>query len=79
VSTLIASVSVTVTARVVIYANVRCGNPSCGRNIMAIPGPAIVSVSVVKSNAERSGRGRVVQCKRCLSLCEVVEHTRPAA
>jgi hypothetical protein len=41
---------------------------------MAVPGLTRVEVRMIQTNAERSGRGRVVSCGRCRRLCEVVEH-----
>lgn len=58
--------------RVASYVDARC--PGCNRIVMAVPGPVIVEVRKVKDNAARSGRGRVTSCKRCSTLCEIVEH-----
>jgi hypothetical protein len=63
-------VSLTITASVV-YTDVRC---ICNRRVMSVPGVVAVEVRVVKSDADRSGRGRVLSCKRCSSLLEVIEH-----
>lgn len=68
----VALVSITVTSRAVVYTDVRC--PNCRRLVMAIPGTPLFEVRKVASNDERSGRGRVVSCHRCSTLCEVVEH-----
>lgn len=67
----VALVSITVSARAVVYTDVRC---TCNRRIMAVPGLVTVEVRVVKSDKDRSGRGRVLSCKRCSSLLEVIEH-----
>lgn len=69
----VALVSITVTGAVV-YSDARC--PNCHRLVMAIPGTPTFEVRAVASNAHRSGRGRVVSCHRCRTLCEIVEHAR---
>lgn len=65
------TVSLTVTARAVVYTSVRC---PCGRLIMAIPGTVVAEPRIVANNNARSGRGRVVECRRCQSLVEIIEH-----
>lgn len=74
----VALVSVTVTARAIVFTDARC--PNCGRLVMAIPGTPLIEVRPVRNNDDRSGRGRVVKCNRggCQSLLEVIEHQRPA-
>ena len=54
-----------------VYTEARC---RCGRLIMAVPGRVAVEVRMVRTNYERTGRGRVVACPRGCGLCEVVEH-----
>ncbi|HLB55143.1 MAG TPA: hypothetical protein VJK71_08545 [Gemmatimonadales bacterium] len=66
----VALCTVTVTA-VAVYTDARC--PGCQRLIMAIPGLVTLEVRRVATTTDRSGRGRVVTCKRC-GLCEVIEH-----
>ena len=70
----VALVSITVSARAVVYSDARC--PNCHRLVMAIPGTPLFEVRAVASNEHRSGRGRVVSCHRCRTLCEIVEHAR---
>lgn len=69
----VALVSITVT-RAIVYSDARC--PNCHRLVMAIPGTPLFEVRAVATNQDRSGRGRVVSCQRCRTLCEIVEHTR---
>lgn len=47
----------------------------CKRKVMGVPRDAVLEVRALRTNAERSGRGRVVGCPRCGTLCEVIEHT----
>lgn len=68
---MVALVSLTVVA-LVVYTSARCS--SCGRRVMTVPGVVDVEVRSVASNAHQSGRGRVVSCARCRTLCEVIEH-----
>jgi len=68
---LVARVTMTV-SRAVVFTDVRC--PSCQRRVMAIPGKPTLDVRVVQSDADRSGRGRVISCKRCSALLDVIEH-----
>ena len=63
-------VSLTVMAPVVVYTDARC--PQCGRKIIALPGRAVPEVRAVARRA--SGRGAVVKCARCSTLCEVIQH-----
>jgi hypothetical protein len=71
----VALVTVSVTARAtVIYTDARC--PTCNRRVMSVPGTMTLDVRVVANDAARSGRGRVVGCKRCATLCEIIEHAR---
>jgi hypothetical protein len=70
-SVTVANVMVTLTVTAgIIFTDARC---ICGRRIMSIPGHVTVEVRRV-TEAERSGRGRVVSCRRCSSLVEVIEH-----
>lgn len=64
-------VSMTVTEGVALYTEARC---ICGHRVMMIPGMALVGVYAVESNARSSGRGRIVECRKCHSLCEVLEY-----
>lgn len=70
----VALVSLSVTARAIVFTDVRC--PNCRKLVMAVPGVVIAEVRAVKDNDARSGRGRVVKCNRggCQTLCEVIEH-----
>jgi DNA-directed RNA polymerase subunit RPC12/RpoP len=74
--TLVASVTLTVTAVVVVYTDVRC--PACNRRVMAVPGRPTLEVRVRRSDAERSGRGVVTGCGRCKALIEVIERREAA-
>lgn len=65
----VALVTLTVTGAIV-FTEARC---VCGRVIMGIPGVIRVEVRRVTVQS-RSGRGRVVSCRRCATLCEVIEH-----
>lgn len=68
-ASLIATVSVTVTARVVVYTEARC--PKCSRRLVSIPGPRALGV-IRESDADRSGLGIAVRCERCKTLVEVI-------
>lgn len=68
---MVALVSLTVVMSVT-YTEARC--PKCARQIMAVPGVGVLHVRQVANNADRSGRGPVVACNRCGTLCEVVEY-----
>lgn len=68
----VALVSITVSARAIVFTDVRC--PNCRRRIMSVPGTPVIDVRAVRTDADRSGRGRVLGCKRCSTLCEVIEH-----
>lgn len=63
--------TLTIVAGAVVFSDARC---LCGRKIMAIPGIVTIEVRAVASNDRASGRGRVVSCGRCRTLCEVIEH-----
>ena len=65
----VALVSITV-AGAIVFSSVRCSG--CGRWLMDVPGVVRFAVKVLKRKAERSGEGRVVQCKYCGEV-EVVE------
>lgn len=72
-ATLTLTASVYITARLAaVFTDAHC--PDCNRRLMAIPGRPTIECRTVKSDADRSGRGRVVACKRCSSLVEVIEH-----
>jgi len=74
----VALVSLTVLATVamiratIAFQDARC--PACNRRLMAVPGPVTLEVRTIRTDAERSGRGRVVSCHRCKGLVEVIEH-----
>lgn len=57
---------------VVTYTSVEC--PDCRKKVAWIPGRRIVEVRTLARVQDGSGRGRVVSCKRCNHLCEVIEH-----
>lgn len=67
----VALVTLTVAGSVRLFTDVRC---RCSHRVMMVPGVAIVEVRIVVSNAASTGRGRVVECRSCRSLCEVIEH-----
>jgi len=60
-----------VAVRALLYSVVRC--PECDRRIMDVPGDPHIETRTVDPD-RASGRGRVVSCKRCSSLIEVIEH-----
>ena len=66
-----ALVSLTVAAAVIIYTDVRC--PCCDRKLMEIPGVSALRVRGLLHAADRSGRGPVVSCGRCGTLCEITK------
>lgn len=68
----VALVSITVSARAVVYSDARC--PNCKRLVMALPGTPVFEVRARESNDDRQGRGAVVSCHRCKTLCEVIVH-----
>lgn len=74
-SSLVASVTVTVTAVVVVYTEVRC--PNCNRRVLDIPGNPLLDVRAHRSPTDRLGRGVVCKCDRCKALVEAI--VRPAA
>jgi hypothetical protein len=53
------------------YKHVEC---LCGRVLFDIPGNPTVEVRVLDAYSHRSGRGRVLKCKRCRRIVEVIEH-----
>jgi len=66
-----ARVTMTIMAiRALVFSVVRC--PECGRRIMDVPGEPLVYVRTVAKD-QASGMGRIVSCKRCSSLVEVIE------
>jgi hypothetical protein len=67
---LAARATLTLSVRAVSYVDARC--PECARKVAAVPGPCLLDVRAVTSDADRSGRGVVVSCKRCSLLCEIV-------
>ena len=68
----VAQVSMTVVeTRAVVYSIVRC--PDCDRRIMDVPGEPLIQTRTVTADSA-SGRGRVVNCKRCNAFVEVIEH-----
>ena len=64
-------VSLTVAHGSALFTEARC---VCGHRVMMIPGVALVGVYAVSSNADSSGRGRVVECRKCHTFCEVIEY-----
>ena len=73
-----ALVTLSVVAGAVSHTEVRCAGKRadgriCNRKVMVIPGHAVVEVRV-STTSQGSGRGRVVDCPRCNSLLEIVEH-----
>jgi hypothetical protein len=70
----VVSVTLTVAAAFVVYTHVRC--PSCQSTVMAIPGAIHFELRIVATNADRSGKGRVVSCykRNCRQMVEVIEH-----
>ena len=58
-------------ARAFVYSVVRC--PDCYRRLMDVPGDPLIQTRIVEAD-QASGRGRVVCCKRCSALVEVIEH-----
>jgi hypothetical protein len=71
-----ASVTLTVTATVVVYTDVRC--PACNRLVMTVPGRPVLEVRVHRTNQDRLGRGAVVGCGRCKGLVEVIHRDAAA-
>jgi hypothetical protein len=71
-STVLASVTVTITAFVVVYTDVRC--PKCNRRVMSLPGSPLLDVRAHSGEADRLGRGVVVACGRCKALIEAIPH-----
>jgi phage FluMu protein Com len=71
-STVLASVTVTITAYVVVYTDVRC--PNCNRRVMSLPGVPLLDVRAHRAESDRLGRGAVVRCERCKSLVEAIPH-----
>jgi hypothetical protein len=69
---MMAFVTVTVTAIVVVYYDVRC--PRCNRRVMSLPGRPPVDTLAHRGEHERSGRGPVVACPKCKALIEAVPH-----
>ena len=63
-------VTLTLTANVLLFTEARC---LCGHRVMMTPGVALIEVRRVASNAASSGRGRVVECRSCSSLLEILE------
>lgn len=67
----IACVSLTVTAECV-YTDIRCTR--CQKQLYLSPGEIKIEVRIIPRANAASGRGRIVKCRRCTSLCEVIEH-----
>ena len=65
----VALVTVTVVGAIS-FTGARC---ICGHKVMTIPGVVRVEVRVVVNN-DRTGNGRVVDCRKCRRLLEIVEH-----
>lgn len=68
----VALVSLTV-YRASVYTEARCP-PPCNRKVMDIPGVVVIQTKALQNDDERSGRGRVVHCKKCGCLVEIIEH-----
>ena len=65
-------VSLAVTASVVAYTVARC--PECGQLVLSIPRVSQLMVNAIERWENAAGSGYVVPCKRCRTLCEVIEH-----
>ena len=65
------TLTVMVSIAIALYTQVHC---LCGRRLYDAPGRIIPEVRRIESEAERSGRGRALTCKRCSQLVEVIEH-----
>jgi phage FluMu protein Com len=77
-STVLASVTVTITAFVVVYTDVKC--PDCGTVLLAVPGnphETSVRAKLLAHTGERTGAGPVVKCRRCKWLVEVIASRLP--
>ena len=68
---MVALVSLTVVAAAV-YTAAHC--PDCDRWLYLAPGNVTIVAHRIQRAAEGTGMGRVVGCKRCGTLCEIVEH-----
>ena len=68
VRTLVASVTMTLAA----YTRVLC--PECSGFLCSMPGRRAVEPRTISSEADQSGRGIAVPCRRCKSLVEVISH-----
>ena len=68
---MVALVSLTV-AVVVAYTRAVC--PHCGKLLYLVPGDFTIVRRKLNRVVDGSGRGRVVSCRRCSTLLEVVEH-----
>jgi phage FluMu protein Com len=71
-SSLLASVTVTVTAYVVVYYDVRC--PKCHRVVMCLPNRPPVDTVAHRAVSDRLGKGAVVACPKCKALVEAIPH-----
>lgn len=67
----VAFVTLAAVARAVTYTVARC--PDCDRKLMTIPGEVMVEVRKLRAAGRPTGMGRVLSCKRCAELCEVIE------
>lgn len=78
-ATVVATVTLTVTAYVVTYTDVRC--PRCKKVVLALPGRAVVRVKRIDQSKDggRSGQGPVVACHPCRELLEVISNRIPDA
>jgi DNA-directed RNA polymerase subunit RPC12/RpoP len=65
----------TVISVTVAYTSARC---VCGHRLMDIPGHVHAEVRLLRSEADRTGRGRAIKCSRCGGLLEVIEHGEAA-
>ena len=67
-ASLVASVTLTITAVVVVYTDVRC--PTCGKRIADVPA-ASRPVVRVRTTADDLRGGVAVRCQRCKGLVEI--------
>ncbi len=68
---MVALVSLTVAAVVVAYTRAIC--PHCGKLLYLVPGDFTIVRRRLNRVVDGSGRGRVVSCARCRTVCEVIE------
>ena len=71
---MVALASLTVAAAVVAYTRAIC--PHCGKLLYLVPGDFTIVRRRLNRVVDGSGRGRVLTCTRCRTVCEVSEHRR---